>query len=136
MKTCSKCNIEKAPREFYPDTRPGRGGLKCWCKSCWGNSERNLKLRKNFGLSREDFEHLVDEHAGRCAICFRQPTGMPGDHLSVDHNHVTGKIRGLLCTSCNLLLGSCKDSVDTLRYAMDYLVMHTHMKPKTKTLKS
>jgi len=80
---------------------------------------RSRVLRK-FGLSIEDFKKISDEQKGLCKICRLPPNGN-NEYLSVDHNHATGKIRGLLCSTCNSGLGYFKDSANYLRAAADYL---------------
>jgi hypothetical protein len=62
--------------------------------------ERQVLLNK-FGMTMADYELMFAEQKGSCAICKR----MQKQWLSVDHDHATGKVRGLLCTSCNLKLG-------------------------------
>lgn len=74
--------------------------------------------KKAYGLSIDDYEKLILEQNGVCAICSRLPNGR---NLSVDHNHVTGKIRGLLCLPCNTMLGMANDSIDILIKAIEYL---------------
>ena len=67
-------------------------------------------------LSLEQFEELVAAQEGKCAIC-----GVEPDLLYVDHDHVTGRVRELLCHSCNVLLGYGKDSADVLDLGVSYL---------------
>lgn len=83
--------------------------------------ERNL--RKNFGLTLIQYNSLHTLQQGLCTICHRPQIG--GKSLSVDHNHVTGKVRGLLCSRCNTALGSSQDSIITLKDAITYLEFHT-----------
>ncbi len=66
----------------------------------WG---RNGRLRK-FGITQADFDRLMEKQKGVCAICKALPSKRWGV-LSVDHNHQTGKVRGLLCLTCNTMLG-------------------------------
>lgn len=61
------------------------------------------------------------EQKGLCKICHQPPNGR-WKRLAVDHDHLTGKVRGLLCHSCNAGLGHFKDSVDALRSAISYIV--------------
>lgn len=72
-----------------------------------------------FGIDLDEYDLILSAQDGRCAIC----NGVPRTRrLSVDHNHRTGEIRGLLCSRCNhKLLGSANDSADRLRKAADYL---------------
>src|SRR5688572_1686258 len=81
--------------------------------------ERKRGWRRHFGLSPEDYDALLREQGGRCAICRLKPP--PGQVLSVDHDHGTGKIRGLLCKPCNTGLALFKDRPLLLRGAALYL---------------
>lgn len=89
--------------------------------------ERNL--RNNFGLSAEGYERISRKQNNKCAIC-KQPeaaksprTGLPR-RLAVDHHHMTGAIRGLLCTRCNTALGAFSGDVNLLISAAVYLEKH------------
>lgn len=70
-------------------------------------------------LSDEDYAALLDHQDGRCAICGIIPSEFL--QLAVDHDHLTGEIRGLLCTRCNLLIGYLKENVRWLRRSAEYL---------------
>jgi hypothetical protein len=76
------------------------------------------KLR-SYGLTREDYDEILRDQGGVCAICKAEPK--PTKRLSVDHNHATGEVRGLLCTSCNHGLGNFRDKPELLRLAAEYL---------------
>jgi Recombination endonuclease VII len=71
---------------------------------------RAYMLSKMYGISVDDYERMKAEQGNRCAICKEEPTAKAGRHnkvaaLAVDHCHKTGKVRRLLCTTCNLRLG-------------------------------
>jgi hypothetical protein len=86
---------------------------------------RAKALRRKFGISLMEYEALRDSQQSRCAICFTDKPGGKGDwHL--DHDHVSKKIRGLLCQNCNIGLGSFKDDPRRLEQAADYLRKHVH----------
>jgi hypothetical protein len=74
-----------------------------------------------YGLTVAAYEVLLQNQHGVCAICFRPETNKHNKRLSVDHDHTTLKVRGLLCTNCNQALGNCQDSPDRLRAAAAYL---------------
>lgn len=76
-------------------------------------------LKRLYGMSVEEFESMLVAQGGRCAICRRAPGA--GKRLTVDHDHATGAIRGLLCSNCNAMLGQAKDNPNTLLSAIDYL---------------
>jgi len=75
----------------------------------------NQKLIAKYGMTLEQFEEMVIRQNRQCLFCKEIK------RLSVDHDHKTGKVRGLLCTECNLALGLFKDSQETLQRAVDYL---------------
>jgi hypothetical protein len=76
---------------------------------------KNVRLRFAYGIDLSKYQELSVSQQGVCAICKIECK------LFVDHDHATGKIRGLLCNACNLLLGKAKDSVEVLTSAVLYL---------------
>jgi hypothetical protein len=75
--------------------------------------------RRSYVYTQEDvYTPLLSAQDGKCAICGCLPNGK---RLSIDHDHNDGKIRGLLCSNCNLALGLFKDSVTNLSKAISYL---------------
>jgi hypothetical protein len=76
----------------------------------------NWRLRRFYGIERSDLEAMRSEQKGKCAIASCQNGA---DYI--DHDHVTGKVRGLLCRTCNFLLGAANDSTQFLRDAAQYL---------------
>lgn len=81
---------------------------------------RERKLRVSFGLTVEEYEKMLANQGGVCAICsgVQRP---PGKRLAVDHDHSTGRVRGLLCFECNVGLGKFLDDPSRLRVALAYL---------------
>lgn len=105
------------------------------CKECCREAERkrnasnpdrmrNANL-KRFGLTIDSYTELWDLQEGLCAICFRPEEGRSNRgkerRLSVDHDHETNEVRGLLCTKCNTFLGLADDDIDRLQAAIRYL---------------
>ena len=81
-------------------------------------------LKKKYSLSLKQYAGMYERQRGQCAICGRVssfPTRGTTGMLAVDHDHSTGKVRGLLCTKCNTLLGMADDCVVTLDLAIEYL---------------
>lgn len=72
-----------------------------------------------FGITETDYEALEEKQGGLCLIC--KESCSRGFRLSIDHDHKTGRIRGLLCNACNIGLGSFRDNPDLLRRAAEYL---------------
>lgn len=83
--------------------------------------QRARRLQRDYGLTQEEYDSLFDQQLGFCAICHQAP-GKRG--LAVDHHHLTGKVRGLLCDRCNTGLGLFRDMPMWLRQAADYLDEH------------
>jgi hypothetical protein len=83
------------------------------------------KLNHMFGITLEQYEAMMDEQSGCCAIC-EQPPGEANGHryklrLHVDHDHNTGNVRGLLCNCCNAALGYLRDDPERAMMAYEYL---------------
>ena|SRR3989440_13042218 len=81
--------------------------------------EREAMLKSLYGITLDDFNRLLKAQRYRCAICRKK---VP--NLFVDHSHLTGRIRGLLCSSCNFGLGHFFDDPKLLRQAIQYLRDH------------
>jgi len=107
-------------------TKNGKHGR---CRPCVlelsKDERKELHLRTSYKLSMPDYKQLLQEQEGRCAICRQIETALYRDGsvkaLSVDHDHKTGKVRGLLCLHCNQGLGRFFDSKDLLKKATEYL---------------
>jgi hypothetical protein len=85
-----------------------------------GGSQRSKWLKHKYGITQADYDALFEAQSGLCAVC-RKPEVIKDAPLRVDHNHHTGKVRGLLCHHCNVALGHFKDDPQLLRAAMEYL---------------
>jgi Autographiviridae endonuclease VII len=84
---------------------------------------REDNLFRKYGMSLRDYEEKFKRQDGRCAICSKEEIGRM---LSVDHDHATGRVRGLLCTRCNLALGLIEDKgfiENAQRYLTAYAVI-------------
>lgn len=86
---------------------------------------RRVENLRKFGLTVHDYEKMFKEQLGVCAIC-EQPSG--SKRLAVDHDHQTGRIRGLLCAGCNVILGRWKDSPEIAMRAHDYLKRYAQLR--------
>lgn len=76
---------------------------------------------KHYGLTLEEKESIYESQGGRCAICGGDGTNGKWDTLYIDHDHKTGKVRGLLCARCNFALGQFDDDISRLEKAAEYL---------------
>lgn len=94
-------------------------------------SQRQAKRRSlsfYYGMTIEQYDAMLCEQAGKCAICQKSDSGANHGHapwLHVDHDHATGSVRGLLCTQCNHLLGNCRDNPGLLIAAISYLAKYS-----------
>lgn len=144
MKACTVCLIEK-PSEAFGKERDTKTGLTGQCKACRSvktkqyyidNKEkiieqgkkryflnklkdplfiRKQSLRVKFNLTLEQYDQLIQLQEHKCKICKQVKK------LNVDHCHATGKVRGLLCRSCNLALGFLEDDESRIASAGDYI---------------
>jgi len=80
----------------------------------------NRQLVKQYGITIEEYEAMLESQNGKCAICETE-TCPTGKRFAVDHCHDTGKVRGLLCKNCNIGLGMFKDDVKMVKNAFKYL---------------
>jgi len=84
---------------------------------------RRSRLKRKYGITVEEYDAMFVAQGGRCAACDSTDSGDPRfDTFAVDHDHETGKVRGLLCAGCNRALGLVKDNVDTLMSLAAYLL--------------
>lgn len=81
---------------------------------------QNTRLKQKFGINHDQYMLMLHEQNSVCAIC-EKPEPVEGRSLSVDHDHETGRVRGLLCSNCNPGIGKFKESIDLLRKAVAYL---------------
>lgn len=143
LKQCSKCKIDKPLGDFYKDSH-NNDKLTGQCKNCrkehrkqfyynspiYRKNVRTSSLRKKFNITHEEFLEISESQNNLCAICGQPPKKSKnrifGDFafLDVDHDHKTGKIRKLLCNSCNKGLGCFRDNVEVLTKAREYLIEH------------
>lgn len=143
MKICRDCEIEKKEENFVK-SKVFSSGIDTLCIMCnrkrvkqWreNNPEkraaqsklegkkdysRNKQLKYNYGITLEDYNDMFTKQNGCCAICNIHQSEIK-KRLSVDHCHTTGKVRHLLCQSCNTILGMAKEDINILQNAITYL---------------
>ncbi|WFE40167.1 endonuclease VII domain-containing protein [Micromonospora sp. WMMD998] len=88
---------------------------RSYCKPCHIARGNETRLRRRYGVGEKEFQELLAEQGGACAICRR----LDPEHL--DHDDRTGWVRGILCFNCNGGLGQFKDDLDNLAGAITYL---------------
>ncbi|WP_306205106.1 endonuclease VII domain-containing protein [Actinoplanes sp. RD1] len=122
---CPDCESVK-PLTDFPRNRSGRGGHGRYCKPCHNvrgvegkkrlyGGTREYHLRHRYGIGQAEFDALLAEQGGVCAICGA------ADPEHVDHDHRTGYVRGILCFNCNGGLGQFRDNPAYLAQAITYL---------------
>jgi hypothetical protein len=82
-------------------------------------TQRRTSLKRIYRLTTEEWHALLEKQGGKCPICKTDDPG--GRNWHTDHDHATGKIRGILCGRCNIMLGHARDSVEILLAAIAYL---------------
>ena len=131
---------ERARARYKADPEGEQAKLQAWRAAnpekvaAWrANNAVNKRwnvVKHRYGLTRESWTAIYEGQRGLCAICeipmpprpMKQAEIQPGTSLAhIDHDHVTGKVRGLLCFSCNRGIGSLGDDPARLRRALDYL---------------
>lgn len=120
-KFCVRCKLRPMA---YPESN------NHWCKVCLeetrklrydAKKKRDKNLQQNYrGFTSNDYDALLLKQEGVCAAC-----GQPQKrYLHVDHDHKTGKVRGLLCTNCNAALGLLHDDPAIIRKLLQYILLH------------
>lgn len=113
-KPCRNCGTTKK----YKSTRSCVHCLSQINKAYSSQTRREFHLKTKYGLSQEEYAIMVERQGNGCAICGSTVK------LNVDHDHATGKIRGLLCHGCNVSLGHFRDDTMVLKRAIEYLERH------------
>jgi hypothetical protein len=91
------------------------------CKDKINMAVRKYHLVYKYGITVDEYNKIFEKQKGCCAICGKHQNECKRI-LGVDHNHITGKVRGLLCTSCNQLLGFAQEDIKILKNSVDYLI--------------
>ena len=102
--------MEIKPKSSFGIRRRSKDGLSSWCKIC--DREKNLLRRRNITL--KDYSIMFGKQKGLCAICKTNHNG--NRSFAVDHDHTTGKKRGLLCTACNTSIGFIEKYIKNKEY--------------------
>lgn len=143
MRTCRVCSQPKPlSRYSLRDKGTSKERPRNECKDClnagrvkqpgygkWHKANRakiqaymrEFDLQRHYGISKAEFEQMLVAQGGGCAICKTTDWPGKGNKPHVDHCHKTGKIRGLLCSRCNVGVGYFEDSQERLQAAVEYL---------------
>lgn len=130
MLGCIRCLKSKRRHQFYK--RSDNCKHSTVCKQCHRDYQtqrrrelpdyQRARYLKRYGLSLEQYKQMVKDQNGQCAMC----SATQKRALSVDHHHASGKVRQLLCGSCNALLGLAKERKEILLAAIYYLDKHSN----------
>jgi hypothetical protein len=123
---------QQARERYQRDPGAAAAKVQKWRKEHpdqWALIQRANRLKRKYGLSLDDYDRLLTSQGGRCAICgSTDPKTTKGQarfgDFAVDHDHKTGKVRGLLCGHCNTGLGLFRDDPNHLEAALRYLARH------------
>ena len=117
MKQCEVCE-----KGFDQTSRNPKQAV---CRPCFNNKKlfnRHHRLRYYYGITLPQYNSILEKQGGGCAICGSiNNKGGVGKSLCVDHDHDSGKIRGILCSTCNRAIGQFNDDVETVKQAVAYL---------------
>ncbi|WP_329023744.1 endonuclease VII domain-containing protein [Streptomyces sp. NBC_00890] len=113
-KRCPQCG-EVKPHDQWERNRSSSDGWASYCRPCRAERNRVAYFQRKYGLSPAEVDELIAAQQGVCCICLTAPA----EH--VDHCHQTGRVRGVLCFSCNAALGQLKDRPDAIRRAAAYV---------------
>jgi hypothetical protein len=142
MRLCARCKTEQSDENFYSRIRVYKSGnskkvIASYCKPCHNKvstiavnstkgraTSRRGRLRREYGFSPEAYDKLFAAQNYGCAICGESKTEHTNARCSalcIDHDHVTGKVRGILCRLCNIGIGAFRDNTGLLLKTIDYL---------------
>lgn len=123
-KICRICQIAKPIEEFPLFNKKLQISMRkkiATCYKCYRLKQGQAEKKYQYGITPECHTQMINNQKNRCLICENECS-----KLYVDHNHNTGKVRGLLCRPCNSLLGFAKDNQTILQKAIDYLKNFDH----------
>ena len=141
MPVCTKCKVEKTEDAFHT-RKDNKTKRRSHCKECTNTrnlsryhtyeevkashhkASRKHSLRVKYGITLEDYDTMLELQGGGCYICGLMESSPKIKFLSVDHNHVTGRVRKLLCNGCNTALGGVREDTEILRKMIAYIEEH------------
>lgn len=130
---CKACVLEDRRQRYLRDGDVLRARVRDWQERqnakpieerapSRSQAQNRASHLKKYGLTPETYDEMFDAQGQACAICRGTD---PGRFWTVDHDHVTGTVRGILCWHCNVALGHFRDDVASLVAAADYLLTST-----------
>lgn len=124
VKVCKDCKVEQPIENFYKHTQ-GEGKYQSYCKTCHKTRTAPAMRKMLYGITQSQYDEMLISQNGVCAICNMSNNEKRDRALSVDHDHKTGKVRGLLCQRCNIGLGKFQDDIWIMELAILYLKKHS-----------
>ena len=121
---CKLCKNARAREYAQNHWKENKQRLRDWCVSNptqVKTSAKKRKLKMKYGLTPERVQEMVVEQGGKCAACGSTEPGGRHNVWLIDHNHMTGKVRGLLCNGCNVALGMLKEDETRIFALIEYL---------------
>lgn len=110
----------RAAQRKYNQSAKGKAARRRW--SLANKAKHAASTRRwRYGIAPAEYDALLARQDGKCAICRETPNG---EALSVDHNHHTGAVRGLLCRQCNAGIGLFNEDPNLIRQAIAYVGSH------------
>jgi len=129
-KWCPGCQ-EQLEIEKFGKNKTTNDGYVAYCRPCHNKNcqeslrrnggSRNYHFRRRYGITGADADALIEQQGGICPLCQEVPRDKLKNKWHVDHDHETGRIRGMLCHHCNTALGNFRDDVKILARAIKYL---------------
>ena len=94
--------------------------------------KRHSMLKTRYGITDNDYHAMLAKQGGGCAICktIFPNNGRGNAYFDVDHNHSTGKVRGLLCRDCNVTVGVIEKKTEKIKLIYEYLALHIEFQPE------
>ena len=138
---CTHCQKEEYISDgislYFQKDKQKKYGFRMQCKECrsfisreWRSKNENMiniknasrKMFSRYGITIDDYDNMLTEQNGVCAICGTSKLSKNKSRFAIDHCHNTGAIRGLLCSNCNSGIGKLKDNPDIIIKAYEYLI--------------
>lgn len=113
-KRCPQCE-EIKPHSEWEANKTTSDGWSSYCRTCRARRNRASYFMRKYGITEAERDEMIAAQGGVCVICQEGPA----EH--VDHDHQTGRVRGVLCFACNAALGQLKDRPDVIRRAAAYV---------------
>ena len=122
LKYCPRCDSMKEFAEFSSSKLRNKSDcLRGYCRKCWSDDTRFRRFR----VSKDWYAATLLAQKNRCVCCGVHFCGLSRNTTPcIDHDHATGKARGILCPRCNSALGHCGDDINILVKLIEYLKEH------------